>query len=308
MKKLSWIVFAALMLSGCALVDKNEDFLRAQSESNPAGAKGLLRGDELRGLSIANLIGSFTSNWTPGSPPKDGGDRARVEYEQRETDRAVALFYRTWEGDPAKAALYRNEIQSRIMAAANQRCHLWKNYIATASSSVGFWSGVVSAATGAASIAFSPEGTKDALTAVSTTSAAVGDQFDKEYLFSLTMPVIVQGVESRRDEISDSIKERRTTNGDPTALKGYPLSAAIADALEYHAACSISSGLQQAAEKLADSRNGGGMASDDKAKASAAADAALKAGKSTAEAAAAAVEAIKPAQAQDKKRTSSPAS
>ena len=39
--------------------------------------------------------------------------------------------------------------------AEKQRCQLWKNDIATASSTVGFWSGVVSAASGASAIAFS---------------------------------------------------------------------------------------------------------------------------------------------------------
>lgn len=305
MKNLILVAAAASLLSGCALLDTNHDLARAQSESNPAGAKGLLRGNELRALSIANLVGSFVPGWMPVEV------RTPAE-EQAATDKAIAMFYVMPDAKTEAGAIYRNEIQSRIMAAANQRCQLWKNYIATASSAVGFWSGIVGTATGAASIAFSPEGTKDALTAVSTTSNAVGDQFDKEYLFSLTMPVVVQGVESRRQEIGRSIEERRTRgDGGLTLLKDYPLSAAIADALEYHAACSVASGLQQASEKLADTREpepGGDDSSE--AAAAAAAAAAAQPGATPGEVAAAATaaaEAAKSNPAPVNKRTSSPA-
>lgn len=296
MKTLVLILASGFMLSGCVLLDKNRDLVRAQSESNPAGAKGLLRGDELRALSIANLVGSFVPGW-------EGVETKTERDEQRETDRAIAAFYRMPDATTGVGAVYRNEIQSRIMAAANQRCQLWKNYIATASSTVGFWSGVVSAASGASAIAFSPEGTKDALTALSTTSSAVGDQFDKEYLFSLTMPVIVQGVESRRSEISDSISERRYKAGEPASLANYALSAAIADALEYHAACSLSSGLQQASEKLADARKG--QAGSGATPAPDTPETKATAGAPTAQAAAPAEN--KPAALAAPKRTSSPA-
>lgn len=246
-KHLLVAVLASAALSGCI----SNDVIRARVESNPAGAKGLLRGDELRGLSIANLVGSFVGSWTPV-------DVKDAEAEQRATDKAVAAFYLQYAGSP-NGPLIRNEIQSRILAAANQRCHLWKNYLSTASSTVGFWSGLTSSATGAAAIAFSPTSTKDALTAVSTTSSSVGAQFDKSYLFSLTMPVVFQGVESRRTEISNRMRARRgdADGVEPvvlTSLSAYPLSQAIADVLEYHASCSVASGLQQAAEKLADAR------------------------------------------------------
>lgn len=305
MNKLCVIVASAALLSGCVALDKNRDFVRAQSESNPAGAKGLLRGEELRALSIANLVGSFVPGWEKVEP------KTAAE-EQEATDRAIALFYRTEAAKTETGALYRNEIQSRIMAAANQRCQLWKNYIATASSAVGFWSGIIGTATSAAAIAFSPEGTKDALTAVSTTANAVGPQFDKDYLFSLTMPVVIQGVEGRRREIADGINERRGQGDKLSSLKEYTLSAAIADALEYHAACSVASGLQQASEKMADARSSKEQAVTESEAAAKAAEAAKKTGASEKQAQAAGAAAanafVKSRPVDEGKRTSSPAS
>lgn len=252
-RKIIGFGLSAALLSGCATIDSSNAFIRAQAESNPAGVKGLIRGDELRALNIADLVGSFVPDWQPYVPKPGGSLSERQAAEQRATDLAIAAFYSAGFSEE-KAALYRNEIQDRIIAAANQRCQLWKNYFATASSTVGFWSGIVGAATGAASIAFSPEGTKDALTAVSTTSTSVGTQYEKSYLFSLTMPVVFQGVESRRQGIISSVTQRRTRAGAPVPIQTYSLSEAIADALEYHAACSVASGLQQAQERLAEGR------------------------------------------------------
>ncbi len=249
-------VALSTLLSGCANLDANRDFVRAQSESNPAGVKGLIRGNELRALNVANLVGSFETGWVPVAASTDPA------VEQQATDKAIAVFYQSV--PDGRQANYRNEIQDRIIAAANQRCHLWKNYFATASSTVGFWSGVTGAATGAASLAFKPPATKAALTALSTTSTSVGTQFEKSYLFSLTMQVIFQGVESRRADILHSVVEKRSL-GDRqlTPIGRYSLSAAIADALEYHAACSVASGLQQASEKLSDARPDNGKPGTD---------------------------------------------
>lgn len=273
------------MLCGCAMLDANRDFLRAQSESNPAGVKGLLRGNELRFLNTADLVRSFVPSEVPeavgatktvkssrdiaakASRPAGGVAtaqsreeeyRARLEQEQRETDQAVAAFYSyylTGSGDKARiGALLRNEIQDRILAAANQRCHLWKNYYSTASSTIGFSSGIVAATTGAAAVAFTPESTKNALTALSTTATAVGTNYDKAYLFGLTLGVIYQGVDSRRANILKSILAKRVVNNDVASLGNYTLSAGIEDALEYHGACSVASGAQEAAERIADAR------------------------------------------------------
>lgn len=272
MKKQLIAVFASVTVSGCALFDANHDFTRAQSESNPAGVKGLLRGNELRFLSTADLVQSFVPGGARGAAPaqpvaaaskptKADHDAAQAA-EQRATDQAIAEFYQYYlTGSPGQrpapvtGALLRNEIQDRILAAANQRCHLWKNYYSTASSTVGFVSGVTAATTGAAAVAFSPESTKDALTALSSTATAVGTNYDKSYLFGLTLGVIYQGVDSRRANILKSILGKRVSGSEVAPLGNYTLSAAIEDALEYHGACSVASGAQEAAERIADARN-----------------------------------------------------
>lgn len=252
MRLLALTASVAALLSGCATLDGTPSRTETRALSNPAGVKGLIRGDELRDLNVADLVGSFTTGWTRGPVPKNAAE------EQEQTDKAIAKFYAE-PLSPTLQARYRNEIQDRLVAAANQRCHLWKNHFAAGTSRIDFWSGVTAAATGAAALAFSPESTKEALTAVSTTSTAVGTQYSKSYLFNLTMTVIFQGVESRRAELLKALVANRTdtATGASASIDKYTLSAAVADALEYHAACSIASGLQQASEKVADSRDGG---------------------------------------------------
>jgi hypothetical protein len=247
------VTAAAAGLTACA--DSNTaDLSRNVWESNPAGAKGLLRGGELQYVQVAQIVSSFV--------PSSVGNvtvSARNDVDQETAlDHAIALFYQAYKDDPARAALLRNEIEDRLIAASNQRCGFWENYLLTSTSNVGFWSGLVGTAANAASIAFSPVATKDALTAIASTTTDVGTEFNKNYLYGETMQVIVQGVETRRTSIYTSIREHEISgNGTyPSSIEVYSLSAAIGDALSYHAACSMASGLQEASESLSDQRPG----------------------------------------------------
>lgn len=253
------IASSGLLLAGCGTGAK---------ESNPSGVRTMLIDGQLRTLDLAGAIDSFSSVQKTTSERKNDekpivGEAYTKSPAEREADAEIRLnnsiagFYSNVPA--AQQAQRRNEIQARIVAAANQRCGLWKNKFAHGASLSSFWFGTAAAATTAAATAFSPESTKEALTALASTASGAGAQYEKSYLFNQTLSVIFQGIDTRRQDILERISKKNLHDGSagaqaPTSMDIYPLSSAIADALEYHSACTAASGLQKASEALADQR------------------------------------------------------
>jgi hypothetical protein len=66
------------------------------------------------------------------------------------------------------------------------------------------------------------------------------------------MEVISKGIDLRRREIEEKIKKNLDTD-----LINYPVNAALADALRFHAACSAVTGFEVAKESVSEVENPG---------------------------------------------------
>lgn len=147
--------------------------------------------------------------------------------------------------DPAGTAplqYRRNELQSRLIAASNQRCGSYlRALISSRSQTQMGWGGLSTLLSGAASVV-THGATSQALAAGSTVSNGYLSLYNEAYFNNLSISVIASGIDKRRELIYGQILQLRNES-----LQSYTVNQAIADALQYHSACNIISGLETAA-------------------------------------------------------------
>jgi hypothetical protein len=144
--------------------------------------------------------------------------------------------------DTALLKYRRNELQDRIIAASNQRCGSYlRVLVASRGQAETLW-GSLSVLLGATATAIAHPLTIKAFAAGSTVSSGVLSKYNEAYFQNLTVSVISGGITRQRQEILKAIDAQRTRG-----LVEYPVNRAVADALSYHSACNVVSGLEAAA-------------------------------------------------------------
>lgn len=136
----------------------------------------------------------------------------------------------------------RNDLQDRIIAASNQRCGTFLRILTSSKSQTQMgWGGLATLLSGAASVT-NPASAAKILAAGSTVSNSFLNLYNEAYFNNLTVSVISSGIAKYREGILTQITDQRQGT-----LSDYPVNRAIADALTYHSACNIITGLEAAA-------------------------------------------------------------
>jgi hypothetical protein len=136
----------------------------------------------------------------------------------------------------------RNDLQDRIIAASNQRCGAFLRVLVSSKSQTQMgWGGLASLLSGAATVT-TPATAARVLSAGSTISNGYLSLYNEAYFNNLTINVISAGISKQREGHLQYMTGERKKE-----MKDYPVNRAIADALSYHAACNIISGLEAAA-------------------------------------------------------------
>ena len=136
----------------------------------------------------------------------------------------------------------RNDLQDRIIAASNQRCAAYLRVLISSKAQTQMgWGGLATLLSGAATVT-SPVAAAKVLSAGSTISNSYVSLYNEAYFNSLSINVISAGIAKHREGLLQYMGVERKKE-----MKDYPVNRAIADALSYHAACNIVSGLEAAA-------------------------------------------------------------
>jgi uncharacterized protein YceK len=155
--------------------------------------------------------------------------------------------------DESKSFKYRrNDLQQQIIAASNQKCGTYiRRIVESKANTKTFWSSLGLLFSGAASVV-GHAATAKVFAASSTAVTGVESTFNEARFSNLAVNIIATGIAKRREAILSGI-----TGKADSSLVSYPVSAAVADAVAYHSACNIVSGLETAAEatKLANVSN-----------------------------------------------------
>jgi uncharacterized protein YceK len=137
----------------------------------------------------------------------------------------------------------RNELQERLITASNQRCSAYIRMIVSSKSQTQIgWGGLAGLLSGAASVVSNVQMAK-VFAAGSTVSTGLLSAYNEAYFNNLAINVVSAGISKQRESILSSISLYQDK-----PLPDYPVNAAIADALAYHAACNIVSGMEAAAK------------------------------------------------------------
>ncbi|MBI3246984.1 MAG: hypothetical protein HYZ50_10825 [Deltaproteobacteria bacterium] len=243
---------AVTMLSGCAMVQ---------------GATGIRGRDLWPGIGFA----SFSQNQTIEGPqalidqqfeeidlallldPSSGGSSS-ADYAKK-LQETFAKFYATNPTSPGSERA-RNAIQDRIVAASNQRCAAYKQFLKRYDAETNILLGVAAVATGGAGAIVKAADTARALAGITSILSGTRAEINEDNFQQRTVQVLTSGFEERRKEILADMLRRRGIREDPDGttvhtpgedLTTYTVERAIGDAIRYHDHCSLVAGLEFAA-------------------------------------------------------------
>lgn len=146
--------------------------------------------------------------------------------------------------DVKEAAAYRyrrNELQDRLIAASNQRCGAYiRTLVSSKSQTQMGWGGLATFLSGAATVT-TPAAAARVLSAGSTISGSFLSLYNEAYFNNLTVTVISSGIAKKREGLLRDMATKKDYE-----LAKYTVNGAISDALNYHAACNMITGLEAA--------------------------------------------------------------
>ena len=177
-----------------------------------------------------------------------GKDSDAIELTRHRIRLATLKFY----ADPIEQVQRRNRVQERLLAASVQRCGEYKKFLKQLEGETNWLLGsITTAAAGVGAIVTGVNAAR-AFAGIAAIFSGVRAEFNESLFQRLTIQVITEGFESRRRAAYEKIQLRQR---EPLAT--YPVEAAIKEALEYHASCSLIAGLEHAALSIERAENPG---------------------------------------------------
>lgn len=160
-------------------------------------------------------------------------------------DQAFSMFNTKYGTDTAKYRRLRNSVQDRIVAASVQRCDFYKRYLKRVDQSVNVVLGSLATITGAAGAIVTGVSAARALAGTAGILSGLRAQANEDMFASLAIHAITNGIDAKRSEIQTAYLKKRKDEitAEPYS---YTVEAAVADALEFHGACNLVTGLQAA--------------------------------------------------------------
>lgn len=144
---------------------------------------------------------------------------------------------------PEEYKYRRNDLQERLISASNQRCGAYlRTIVSSKATTQTAWTSLASLFSGAAAVLPDVQ-TAKALAASSTVSTSVLSTYNEAYFNNLAINTISAGISKKREGILASI-----SNSQKKTLTEYSVNAAVSDAINYHAACNIVSGMEAASQ------------------------------------------------------------
>ncbi len=236
-KLIGTLGLSALLFGGCAGTNIAGYF--NDTNASAFGADKLIENEHFQEINLVRLLNSDVGEQDVGE--KDVGEKD--EYTSKELEDAFDKFYS--DTPENKKKLNRNRIQERILAASQERCEEYVQFIDKQDANTNLWLGSLTTLTGGLGAIFTPVSTVRALSGTAAILNGGRAEFNETYFASKTIEVIRGGIESRRNELYTTIKTNQEKE-----ISNYTVEAAIKDAVQFHGACSLSAGLEKITEAL----------------------------------------------------------
>jgi hypothetical protein len=249
------VMASGLIISGCGKfnVDPEGSFFGG-GRVTAASVNQLFPGDRFEKIDLIDLIdpNGLRKNLPDHSDLKDQSlarsKRDTADQDRRELARAYAAF----ENYPNKTTR-RNRIQDRIMSASEQRCNLYKTYIKRVDTYQNSILGSLTTILGGAGAIVTSTTAARVLAGSAGIGSGIRAELNQAFFSSIATSVIVPAIDLRRVKIRSQIDNSRNKK----STRSYTLEASILDALRYHGACSIDSGLDEAGISVKNAINPG---------------------------------------------------
>ncbi|MBF0627641.1 MAG: hypothetical protein HQL91_05395 [Magnetococcales bacterium] len=234
----------AFTLSGCASFNQNNAFgpknlFKDQKVSETVSV------EQLSELDLIELIVSVTGEKQKTASPVTG------------LDHALAFFYEKCTkvganggADRTECVGPRNQVQDRIIDAANLRCGNYKMHMQQFKGDISLALASAGTVLGVAGGLATNVATANLFAGGSAAATGINSSFNLEFFADQTVPVIAQGIDTGREEKRNRMDKRKSC-----PVEEYTLEAAIGDAVEYHKACNMISGLQRVSADAYDANN-----------------------------------------------------
>ena len=237
---------SSLVVAGC-----QEGTMFGDNRANIAGAASVVDTKAIEPISVQELIDTINlaANLagTPGAPQTL--DNAIVNYEAKQG---------LSQANNGPWANLRNALQDRILIASQSRCGFYEEYLKRfQSNSADFFGSLSTVLGGAGAIVTGAQGART-LAGLAGIASGIGAEMQKDLFAGITSTVIVPGIEKRRGEILASIIQNRCQTPDR-----YTIGLALAQALQFHSACSMDVGIAEGGNAVKNASNPGaaGLAS-----------------------------------------------
>ncbi|WP_426994302.1 hypothetical protein [Methylomonas sp. CM2] len=191
--------------------------------------------------------GENKNNLDKAQADKDSAD-LKVNTKKFDLDQAKATLLSSKKnvyGSTLNLLLERNAIQNKIIAASNQRCNAYLNYLQISYSDTNFMLGFLTTAAGGAGSIVSGAMAARALSGAAAVLSGTQAEVNQDYFYNQTVNIILTGITDARKSIINEIEgdAGRGVDGGTNYL-AYPIEKAIADAIRYHGACTIAKGVE----------------------------------------------------------------
>lgn len=172
----------------------------------------------------------------------------------RDIQRAYHFFYKYDGDDVKKQRLRRNRVQDQLIAASNQACADFKEKLRQLHSETNLLlGGLTTALAGAGAIVTGALGSQ-ILSGSAGATSGIRAEFNDVYFAQKAVEVLTKAFDVRRNDLLMEIYNKRKKDAEPK-MEAYPVERAVADALRYHGACNLITGLEEASERVTLSDN-----------------------------------------------------
>lgn len=151
---------------------------------------------------------------------------------------ALVAFYEEY-GESRYGRLRRNQLQHRIILASNVACDEYKRHLLSTQAQTNFLLGSLTTATAGLGAVFTDPATVRGLSGAAAILSGVRAEYNDAFFRRLVAEAITKGINIERDAVYDEIDKYQSRS-----LARYTVEAALADAIQYNARCTLIAGLE----------------------------------------------------------------
>jgi len=246
MKKfLSLLLVAGSFACGCSSMIDPETNMFGGGRVTTASANQMFDKD-FESFSDEQLLRLLDPESPPKSPAKfsDLTPSEKLEYLRRAFFSANQKANKD-EANGGYGRGFRSQIQDRLIAASNQRCNIYMTYLKRISTFNNAIFGTLSTVFGGAGAIVTGQAAARALSGLAGISSGTRAELNQAIFESVATSVIVPGFQQKRADLLKEMSGKRKLD-----VAEYTVEGAVADAINYHGACSLDAGIAYAQKSI----------------------------------------------------------